>query len=584
LYRYGLYCYNGRVNVGKSDTLQRLPALLDRVQAVQGELPYVNEYDLIPASEHEGKYFTAFSKAMEFILEEVGNSEEILAEEALDEGWIDADGGNMYFEFETRQDYSLNGAEVVFAKTFTSDIMCTIIYFGGRFMVSLSEKSDSEQALVDTLFPQIYGKRRGVTVAAYDHPQFTRLSLWEASEPVPDAEELEAQEEAAIAAAAEAAMRAETDDMRSPEGAYGQVYMVAKPHALEEGSTAREAFFGFGDWCYAGEVDLGVEALNLADVPALLPTLQQQQGALGYLCDISTVPRSSRFHAILKHYNAAIAFMQAEIVNSEPELARLSELGVTSWIDQDWAASFFELALLPSMALEDAEVIASKTYLGTGVVLHCVYFEGSLYAVLSDPADDVPLLDVAFPDVTARCRGVQVRTYSVPTTPRLGDGPRYTKLAVWEGRRKGAAGVGWGVGSIIPTDGMSGLRHVDAPVERSAGGTVRDSAGKREGTASVASSREDEGSRGGGGGAVGSSGAGDASASTDASASSPSRAPRKPAPLEFQARAPHHLPPMQASSPGGKGLVPLRKLGPVGGVSSSLGVAPWDARGKPLGK
>ena len=42
---------------------------------------------------------------------------------------------------------------------------------------------------------------------------------------------------------------------------------------------------------------------------------------------------------------------------------------------------------------------------GNGVTVHGVWFAGSLYVVLAETGEDQPLLDVAFPDVTARCRG-----------------------------------------------------------------------------------------------------------------------------------------------------------------------------------
>lgn len=97
-----------------------------------------------------------------------------------------------------------------------------------------------------------------------------------------------------------------------------------------------------------------------------------------------------------------------------PQLARLSGDAINGWIDADWAASFFELSFAPGSVppgLAAAEIIAAKVYLfqGTGVILHCVYFQGSLYCVLADSVEDLPLLDVAFPDVTARNRVVQVR-------------------------------------------------------------------------------------------------------------------------------------------------------------------------------
>ena len=101
---------------------------------------------------------------------------------------------------------------------------------------------------------------------------------------------------------------------------------------------------------------------------------------------------------------------------------------MSAWIDEDWATSFFELSFVPDSiqgtvangssegtGLAGAEVIAAKMYLfeGSGLVLHCVWFQGSLYCVLAESVEDLPLLDVAFPDVTARNRVVQVCTCSL---------------------------------------------------------------------------------------------------------------------------------------------------------------------------
>lgn len=99
-------------------------------------------------------------------------------------------------------------------------------------------------------------------------------------------------------------------------------------------------------------------------------------------------------------------------------------------------------------------------------MLHSVLFDNSLYAVLADADDDQPLLDVAFPDVTARCRGLQIKSYNLPEAEE-GLVPR--RLSVWEGRRRGAIGVGWGTaaalaagGAAVPKDGSitAGLKKV----------------------------------------------------------------------------------------------------------------------------
>jgi len=55
--------------------------------------------------------------------------------------------------------YHSQGADVVFAKTYRGDVLLTVIWYGpsNSYYVSLSPASGEEQALVDTLFPSIYG-------------------------------------------------------------------------------------------------------------------------------------------------------------------------------------------------------------------------------------------------------------------------------------------------------------------------------------------------------------------------------------------------------------------------------------------
>jgi hypothetical protein len=59
----------------------------------------------------------------------------------------------------------LQGADLFFCKTFQADVMLTLILYDGVFYATLSDAS-TEQALVDTLFPNIYG-RSGLPVSAW---------------------------------------------------------------------------------------------------------------------------------------------------------------------------------------------------------------------------------------------------------------------------------------------------------------------------------------------------------------------------------------------------------------------------------
>jgi hypothetical protein len=367
----------------------------------------------------------------------------------------------------------VQGAVVVFAKTFIADVMVTCIYFRGRCYLTLTEAAGEEQQLVDTLFPQIFGRRRGLQLRAYDDARFAKLSVWEASDPVPDAgdmlldgeddggeeEEEEGEEDGGEGGYGGHALdgRQGLEDLRG-EG-YVQVYMVMRPDGRAGGGaspTRREALFRFGSWVYAGQVDLGVPRLHLGDVPDVLPALQRQQGVLGYLCEAASFPADHPLTNAVHQFMSAVAFLEKEMVASEPILSKLAEDGVTSWIDADWAASFFELAFDETPELREVEVIACKVYFRSGVVFHGVWFGGSLYCVLSDIVDDAPLLDVAFPDVTARCRGVQVKGYRGNEMEAVFGRdlplPRPRRLTCWEGRRRGVAGVGWGTVAAVEED------------------------------------------------------------------------------------------------------------------------------------
>lgn len=241
-------------------------------------------------------------------------------------------------------------------------------------------------------------------------------------------------------------------DLTGVEGSYTQIYVIDRPKHIFQGSTKRDALFRFGNWCYAGKVDFGVEQLHLGDVPDVLPALQKQQGNLAYFCDADSFPEGNTFSEVLRVYTASIRFLTNEMVNVEDRIAKLADTGVTSWIDEDWAAAFFEMQFGHVAALENTEVIASKIYTGQGIILHCLWFAGSLYCVLADAAEDQPLLDVAFPDVTARCRGVQVKSYSNEDITAFPGCPPPRRLNIWEGRRRGVPGVGFGEVAALKDD------------------------------------------------------------------------------------------------------------------------------------
>ena len=322
-----------------------------------------------------------------------------------------------------------------------------------------------------------------------------------------------------------------TVDLSGGSG-YTQIYLVMQPapgvtsKTTRNGLVPRAGLFRFGDWVYAGVVEFPVDALRLGDVPHVLPALQKQQGRLGFLSESKAFPVTHPLTPTVQAFMGAVALLRHEMEDSQEEVAALAEQSMNAWIDADWAASFFELAFqggaIPE-GLRDVEVVAAKIYLhgGSGIVLHVVYFQGSMYCVLSESVEDLPLLDVAFPDVTARNRAVQVRTYSDTTARKLaaafappGVCPLPKCLRVWEGRRKGVAGVGTGAGGALADGG-----DVAAAIRERA--RLRAEA---EATAAAASS-----SSGGGGGGGAAGGAARGATAAAAAAAAPAAAAAAPA-------------------------------------------------------
>lgn len=129
----------------------------------------------------------------------------------------------------------------------------TVVYFQNRFTAALADAS-SEQNLVDSMLPTMHGRKHGFQVDSFDDPWFSKLSLWQGGG---DDEESGgsgsgAGAGAGAAAASAAATATPTIDVAG-EG-YTQTYVVMKPKHLDQGSTARDVFFRFGNWCYSGAV------------------------------------------------------------------------------------------------------------------------------------------------------------------------------------------------------------------------------------------------------------------------------------------------------------------------------------------
>lgn len=130
-------------------------------------------------------------------------------------------------------------------------------------------------------------------------------------------------------------------------------------------------------------------------------------------------------------------FLAAELVSEavDKELRKMSAL--FPWIDDDKAATYFELALgeVPAY-MRSVSLIANKTY-ARGLIIISVYFERTVYFVVQGGEGDQPLLDVRFPDVSKHGQGLHISSYSDPAAC-------WRKLTLWH---------------VLETEGMQTLRR-----------------------------------------------------------------------------------------------------------------------------
>ena len=78
---------------------------------------------------------------------------------------------------------------------------------------------------------------------------------------------------------------------------YTQTYIIMRSVGATAGhSTTRDVIFRYGNWCYAGRIEMGTTRLQIEDLPNVIPILQLQQSNLKYVCKNTDVPRSSRFY------------------------------------------------------------------------------------------------------------------------------------------------------------------------------------------------------------------------------------------------------------------------------------------------
>jgi hypothetical protein len=109
VYRYGRFVYAGPVITEPVHGLEYLPGVLQGIQAVQGQIPYISEVQDLPGEGGPARALGTLDRALTIIHAELQALEPRLAEAAASgNSWLESEDSQTYFEFEALPGYSCN--------------------------------------------------------------------------------------------------------------------------------------------------------------------------------------------------------------------------------------------------------------------------------------------------------------------------------------------------------------------------------------------------------------------------------------------------------------------------------------------
>jgi len=198
LFRFGSWCYAGRVQLTPSLALADVPFIIPALRMQQSRLDFVYEVNNIPTTSPFAGVLGYISKIGPLLEQQIVASEgylrdliDRLTKMGLGESvsrWLEGDSSNSFFEFKIQPDSetasALNNMELVATKIYhASGIITITILFQNSIYVSVLDGSN-ENPLLDSRFPDISAKGRGYQIQAYEDgipewPGLRKISIWQ---------------------------------------------------------------------------------------------------------------------------------------------------------------------------------------------------------------------------------------------------------------------------------------------------------------------------------------------------------------------------------------------------------------------
>ncbi len=184
-FRFGSWCYSGRVQLTPIIQLTDVPFVIPALRMQQSLLTFMCAVDSVPATSLFAPaldYFQSHEEILEGVVEDSIEALENLIDRLSRMGlgaavstWLDGDANSSFFEF--KLDLSdatmkaFKAIELIASKSYhASGIITKSIFFNNTIYVSV-EDGTTEQPLLDSTFPDVSGKGRGYQIFNYADAQ-----------------------------------------------------------------------------------------------------------------------------------------------------------------------------------------------------------------------------------------------------------------------------------------------------------------------------------------------------------------------------------------------------------------------------
>ncbi len=184
LFRFGSWCYAGRVQLTPTIALQDIPFVIPALRLQQSRMEFLCPVDSVPITSPFAAaldYLQSREALLESLIEQSAEALQALIERLSMMGlgdavsqWLDGDASSSFYEFKIEPDEATQEAfkavELVCSKSYhASGIITKQIFYNFTLYVCIEDGSN-ENPLLDSTFPDVSGKGRGYQIYNYNEP------------------------------------------------------------------------------------------------------------------------------------------------------------------------------------------------------------------------------------------------------------------------------------------------------------------------------------------------------------------------------------------------------------------------------